>query len=158
MKVYIAGPMTGIPQFNYPAFKALANVLRKQSFEVVSPAEMDDPAVQEASLASTDGSLDTIASHGYSWGEFLSRDVKMIADDGIKAVVVLPGWANSRGARLETFVAYLCGLPIVTAQDYGDSVALYEVPLLTLTKAWAQKPDISFHSSHTHKWTEEAGR
>jgi len=150
--------MTGLPQFNYPAFKALAKVLRAQGFEVVSPTEMDDPVVQAASLASTDGNPDTIQSHGYTWGDFLARDVKMLAEDGIKAVVVLPGWADSRGARLETFVAYLCGLPIVTAKEYGDSVSLYAVPLLTLTKAWAQKTDIAFHSQHEHKWMEEVGR
>jgi len=155
VKLYIAGPMTGIPQFNYPAFERMATLLRREGFEVQSPAEMDDPEVREASLASAEGDINTITSHGYTWGDFLARDVKLLVDDGIKAVVVLPGWADSRGARLETFVAHLCGLPIVTANEYADSVSLFEVSLLTLVKAWSQKPDISFHSQHKHPWTED---
>lgn len=112
MKLYLAGPMTGIPQFNYPKFDRVAARLREQGHEVVSPAEMDSPETRAISLASPDGNLQTIITHGETWGDFLSRDVKLLADGGFDAIAVLDGWEDSRGARLEVFVARLIGLPI----------------------------------------------
>jgi hypothetical protein len=35
--------MTGIAQFNFPAFDAAAAELRDQGYEIISPAELDDP-------------------------------------------------------------------------------------------------------------------
>lgn len=148
MKVYIAGPMTGRPQFNYPAFIRAADVLRTAGFDVVSPAELDDPADREAALRSPDG--DPLYYDGpNSWGDFLARDVKLLADDGIVAVVVLPGWDKSKGARLETFVAFLSGLPVVRMtgpQAEDGTVTLWEVPFIELVRAWSAKEDISFHT------------
>ena len=57
MKVYTAGPMTGIPQFNYPAFERAAAELRRKGYDVVSPAELDDPSDKAAALASKDGAM-----------------------------------------------------------------------------------------------------
>ena len=127
MKVYICGPMTGIPQFNLPAFDLAALELRAADYEVVSPGELAAPVVRAAEEASLDGSL---LSNVGTWGEFLARDVRLLADDGIRAVFVLPGWEASRGARLETFVAHLLDMPIL-------SLATNEaVPLWRLTVAW----------------------
>ena len=130
-RVYLGGPMTGYPQFNFPAFDAAAVELRARGYEVVSPAEMDDPATRAAALASPDGAPGSGSTNGETWGEFLARDVKLIADGGVEAVFVMPGWERSRGCRLETFVARLCGLPIYTLDGAT-------VPALTLITAWSQ--------------------
>ena len=152
MKVYLAGPMTGIPQFNYPHFAAVAAMLREGGFDVQSPAEMDDPATQAAALASVDGAPGSGSANGETWGDFLARDVKLLADDGIEAVAVLHGWENSQGARLETFVANLLGLPIYRwgnlAMHGQDPSKWQRVSLRELTRAWSAKPDISFHTAH----------
>lgn len=134
MRLYIAGPMTGLPQFNFPAFDRLGSILRGMGFEVVSPAELDDPEDRAAALASPDGHMHGGHHMNKTWGDFLARDVKLLADDGIEGIVVLPGWERSRGARLETFVANaLCGLPILS---YVPSEGLVEVPELSLFRAW----------------------
>lgn len=137
MKVYLAGPMTGVPQFNFPAFDAAAHRLRGVGFDVVSPAELDDPDTRAAALASTDGAPGTGSSNGETWGDFLARDVKLIADQGIEAVVVLDGWERSRGARLETFVANrLCGIPVLHFIEQGVETLMPPVAERDLAHAW----------------------
>ena len=129
-RVYLAGPMTGIPAFNFPAFDAAAARLRERGYDVVSPAELDSPEHRKAALASVDGDPSTYNNAtGDTWGQLLARDVKLIADEGIEAIVCLPGWNTSKGARLETFVGRLCGLPICwySENDPMEPVALYEL-------------------------------
>lgn len=132
MRVYTAGPMSNLPQFNYPAFIEAAAVLRKEGYEVVSPAELDDPETRALALRSKTGEWGTGVAHGETWGDFLARDVKLLSDGGIEAIFVLPGWERSRGARLETFIGrQMVGLPVI------DFVTRKRVPMKRLIKAWA---------------------
>lgn len=136
MRVYLAGPMSGIRKMNFPAFDAAAADLRSRGYDVVSPAELDSPESRAAALAAEDGDLSAYSREtGETWGDLLARDVKLIADGGIEAIVVLPGWEKSRGARLETFVGRLCALPILN----------YEcAPYLT--------PVVNFEGGIAHDW------
>lgn len=105
---YIAGPMSYRPQFNFPLFDEVASRLRSVGRAVVSPAELDSDAVRHQALASPDGvPQGRIMLAGQTWGDFLARDVKLIADE-VTHIVLLPGWETSRGARLEAFVGLLC--------------------------------------------------
>jgi hypothetical protein len=114
-RIYLAGPMTGIPAFNFPAFDAAAKDLRGKGWNVVSPAELDDPVIRREALKSKTGHEPN--SRGETWGDFLARDVKLIADDGIEGIITLDGWRKSKGARLETFIGRLLGLPILKYRD-----------------------------------------
>lgn len=156
MRVYIAGPMTGIPQFNYPAFISAAETLRSYGYDVVSPAELDDPEDRAAALASPNGRMSEFNSRSsQTWGDFLARDVKLLADDGIEGIVVLRGWGKSKGARLETFVAHLLGLPIYR-MDRIES-ADRRVKPLSLYRAWANEPDLAIASA-AYRQGYDAGR
>lgn len=101
MKVYVAGPMSNLPANNFPAFDAAAAWLRRMEFTVVSPAELDDPHDRAIALAN--------GQHTKTWGDFLARDVKLLADTGIQGIVFLSSWTESRGAKLEATVGLLCG-------------------------------------------------
>jgi hypothetical protein len=132
MKLYIAGPMSGIPQFNIPTFDKAAQELRDLDYDVVTPAELDDPEFREWCLDSPDGDLSKVPAHlQRTWGDLLARDVKLIADGDIEVIYVLPGWQGSRGARLETVVGHLAGLPVFSVSNDEP------VPLFTLAEAWA---------------------
>jgi hypothetical protein len=101
---YLAGPMSGFPQFNIPLFDLVSLHLRDQYWDVISPAELDDPEFREMCLASKTG---TELIGDKTWGDLLARDVKIVADQ-VTGLILLPGWTRSRGARLETFVGLLC--------------------------------------------------
>jgi hypothetical protein len=106
---YLAGPMTGYPQFNYPLFDKVAALLREQGYAVISPAELDGDTMRKIALASPDGSLIAFeGASGHTWGDVLARDVKIVADT-VEGIIFLPGWDKSRGARLEAMVGILCG-------------------------------------------------
>ena len=109
MRIYLAGPMSGLPSFNYPAFIEAGGRLRKLGFDVVSPAELDasnHPEDYKAAIESKDGATGTTQQ---TWGDFLARDVKLLADGGIEGIVFLPNWFRSRGAKLEATVGLLNG-------------------------------------------------
>ena len=106
--IYLAGPMTGIPLFNFPLFDSATKHLRQLGNNIVSPAELDSQKVRDAALVSKDGALDANGMvAGETWGDMLARDVKLIAD-ACNGVCFLDGWERSRGARLEAFVGLLC--------------------------------------------------
>lgn len=129
---YLAGPMSGRPQFNYPLFIEAAKTLRGKGLTVVSPAEIDDPEDQKVALASKVGDLAEFKNEtGQTWGDFLSRDVKMIADTDIDAIVLLPEWETSKGARLEAFVAVNLGYP---AYRYVKGVLIAQSPKTIMEK------------------------
>lgn len=95
-RLYLAGPMSGYPEHNIPAFREAATRLRCLGFEVVSPAE-GEGAEQD----------------GRSWEDWMRRDIKLLAD--CEAVACLPGWEQSRGATLETNIARDLGMPLLCA-------------------------------------------
>jgi len=102
-KWYLAGPMTGIPQFNIPAFDEAADSLRSLGLEIVSPAERDTYETRKAALGSKSGDHADL-SIAETYGDMLARDMKIIADE-VDGIVFLPGWHESRGARTEAYIA-----------------------------------------------------
>lgn len=149
-KFYIAGPMTGIPQFNFPAFYLAATrlALFDKEHDFVSPAELDfEESRTAAELNATGDPVLYEDMTGETWGDLLARDVKLIADE-VDGVVVLPGWETSRGARLEAFVASTASKPVYSfeAWDSGasDSIEDYPVPAEILTAAWGAVLDFKY--------------
>src|SRR5437867_12307208 len=114
MKIYIAGPMRGIPEFNFPAFHAAATRLRKEGNEVFSPAERDlEKYGTDFSAGNEAGSEEQAAvTHGFSIREAMSVDAKWICEQA-DAIVLLPGWENSKGAKAEKALAEAIGLKVI---------------------------------------------
>ena len=118
-QTYLAGPMTGHPQFNYPLFLRVAEELREKGWDIHNPVEMDDPEVREAAMQSEDGKLDEDSRiAGHSWGQILGKDIEFLSDR-CDSIVLLPGWALSRGARLEAYCAVNNGFRVY---QYSEKV------------------------------------
>jgi len=100
-RVYLGGPMSGIPDFNFPAFRRAASVLRVGGFEVFDPSEQGEG----------DGDVTTGTTSEQTWREFLADDLRWIMQNA-DALVMLEGWERSRGATLEVKVARHAGIPV----------------------------------------------
>lgn len=101
MKIYIAGPMTGIPEFNYSAFNAAAEALRAIGHDVLNPTDVEKRN-------------DTGKPQAWDW--YMRHALRMVLDSD--AIALLPGWENSRGATLEFHVANSLGLPIQSVAQW----------------------------------------
>jgi nucleoside 2-deoxyribosyltransferase len=96
-KIYLAGPMSGLPEFNFPAFNTEAARLRSLGFNVVNPAEINRP--------------------GEARVECLRRDIPELLK--CDTVAFLPGWEDSEGARMELCIARQLEMLVVLAEDIG---------------------------------------
>lgn len=129
-KFYLAGPMSGIPQFNYPMFIRVARELRRMGYDIVSPAEIDSDEDKADALSSKNGEFEV---GNKTWGDFLARDVKLLADGGITGIIFLPGWEHSSGAKLEATVGLLKRFQFMRWDDNGN----YPVPYARMSVACA---------------------
>lgn len=113
-KVYVAGPMRGIPEFNFPAFHAASAALRQIGCVVFNPAEKDNERHgTDISKGNHAGCEETAAKqHGFNLREALALDLEFICREA-DAVVLLPGWQNSKGATAERAAALALGLLVI---------------------------------------------
>lgn len=79
--LYLSGPMSGLPDYNRPAFHAAAKALRGKGYAVLNPAENTPP------------------NDNPSWLDWMRVALRQMLD--ADAVALLPGWSQSRGACIE---------------------------------------------------------
>jgi hypothetical protein len=95
--IYLAGPMTGRPGDNYPAFNEAAASLRKAGYIVQNPAQ------------NFAGELGLPKEH------YLRAAVMLLLQcDGI---ALMKGWRTSEGAVMEAHIALRLGLFAIDAHD-----------------------------------------
>lgn len=101
IRLYIAGPMSGLPELNFPLFHAEAKRLRALGYEVVNPAEVNiDPKT--------------------GWAACMRADIAhLVTCDGI---ALLPNWNFSRGATLEHHIAERLEMLVVDAASLTEPV------------------------------------
>lgn len=91
MKIYIAGPMSNLPEYNLPAFAAAAEQLLAAGHDPVNPGHR--------------GVID-----GYTWRDYMRDGLSLLLT--CEAVALLAGWEASKGAQLEVRVAEALALPV----------------------------------------------
>ena len=90
MKVYIAGPMTGLPHFNRPAFNQAALNLSFEKHVALNPAILPD---------------------GLTEADYMAVGLTML--QRADAIYLLTGWQFSAGARAEHALALKLGLEVI---------------------------------------------
>lgn len=117
MKIYVAGPMTGKPGFNFPAFYEATARLRAAGHEVFNPAENDSNKYGDR-FASTNGDPAELEGTGFSMRSALGDDLAWICAHA-DAVAVLPGWEASKGANAEVATARALKLLVGPVEDFA---------------------------------------
>lgn len=110
MKLYLAGPMRGYPEFNFSAFKKCAAELRAMGHEVFSPSEKDEEQHGAAAFKGKVEIQDKVAEAvGFDLRKALLMDLTYICShaDGIALMI---GWEKSSGATAESATARALGL------------------------------------------------
>jgi hypothetical protein len=126
--LYIAGPMTGIQEFNFPAFRQAAQQLRDAGHVVVSPHEWPLPCGC-VDLPPRCGAVD------HAWAEFLRSDLIVLLNHA-EGVALLPGWEKSRGATLEVHVAEALGMPVRPLDEWLSDLRPQTEQLLGIAPEW----------------------
>ena len=85
--------MSGIPDWNYPAFNTAAAQWRAAGYEVINPAEEFDGRTDLAYRTYMEAAIANV----------LRSDL----------IVLLPNWQFSRGARMEKAIAEALGMRII---------------------------------------------
>lgn len=109
-RVYVCGPMSGLPEKNYPAFNKAAQALRDKGYAVLNPVDIDH-------LIPEDG------HPTYDW--FLRQTMRMLCD--ADAVALLPDWEQSTGAMVEWQFAKACDMDVRLLSDWLVDKPLVEV-------------------------------
>ena len=105
MKIYIAGPMTGLPEYNYPAFRSAAVLLRGEGHEVVNPVELGEKY----------GTADEINTDPVKFADLILEELDALKECDV--IYLLHGWQTSKGTRKELKLALENGLDVLVEDD-----------------------------------------
>lgn len=118
-KIYIAGPMSGYPEFNFPKFFETERKLLNDGWIVFNPANKVDEVeiALQVEAYSTGNALELIAG-GFNFRKAYTWDVVKVIE--ANAIYMLKGWETSPGATGEHAVA------VAMKSKYPDYEIIYE--------------------------------
>jgi hypothetical protein len=105
-RVYIAGPMRGLPNLNKDAFYIAERNWRKAGWLVVNPAKLDSTA------------------DDMTFAGCMRRDIKKITV--CHALAILPGIEKSEGGNIEEFISLVIGNKVFDANTFEGVELVYE--------------------------------
>lgn len=130
VKIYLAGPMRGIPEFNFPTFHVAAKALRQGGHMVFNPAERDiaHHGVDISKGNSAGDEALAAKEHGFNLREALKDDLVYICLEA-DAIALLPGWESSRGANAELATAVALGLQVIHLDQVSHRVPVAQTEM-----------------------------
>jgi len=91
MRLYISGPMAGLPDLNFPAFTEAAMLLDRAGHDVLNPARH---------------------GQGHEGGVPYYMRLAFLDVLDCEGIALLDGWQKSIGANVEKDMAHILGLPV----------------------------------------------
>jgi hypothetical protein len=114
-RIYLAGPMSGVPYFNFPEFDRTRDFL-KDGWKVVSPADIDRDYGFDPRHMPEDSDWHKIPPAAGTRSEIIRRDIDALLS--CHAIYMMPGWRDSKGARAEFNLAVWKGLQLFGELDH----------------------------------------
>lgn len=107
LRVYISGPISGLPiEGARLAFKMAADGLAAQGRVPVNPCDLAAPEGCRCPGATGQAG----SGSGHEWSCYMRKDIAALTT--CDAILMLPGWEKSHGARRELDVATTIGLDV----------------------------------------------
>ena len=120
---YLAGPMSGYVDHNFPAFNACERWMAEFSeWRMLNPARF------------TDGE-GVPGSQSHEW--YMRRDFKLLLSSNTKHILRLPGWSASLGASMETLLGLSIGCKVYDYQQDAACKVLGPVEVHATDQAFA---------------------
>ena len=119
LKIYIAGQMRGIPQYNYQEFMYAEQVLRDRGYMPINPVRMDK--ARGFDLLTLPASTDW---HSFPPGMDMQETAMHCAREVISAdgIYMLKSWRFSKGAQAEHAIADWLGKVILYQENIRGQV------------------------------------
>jgi hypothetical protein len=118
-KLFISGPMSGMPHYNIGNFNRYAEMARKLGYRVVNPVEM----AQKIGIRK-------VLSDKKTFKKLIEAELKAVKSCDV--ILMLDWWQNSPGAQKELRVALGVGLDVKLQHDIEMEWLSHErVPFLS---------------------------
>jgi hypothetical protein len=114
IKAYLSGPITGKPNNNFQFFEAAQQILEMLGYEVVNPHHLDVDLDNELKMFYTKEQWDE-----YVWRMYMNECMPALGKCHL--LFRLPGWKESRGAKLEVETAEIYKIPVFDFTDEMDA-------------------------------------
>ena len=124
-RIYLSGPISGIADNNFPEFNRICKVLRNHGYYVYNPAEDHEGPM--------------------SWKYYMQKDIRIMLNLSLDAIIVMPGWNDSPGVDVELFNA--TKLLKIPAYEYVD--------LLRIDVNDPTYPEFALHKIKHITWNRE---
>jgi hypothetical protein len=92
--IYLCGPITNMPQLNYPEFRKWADELEKKDYRVIIPHEL----------------FKNVDTTSFRWEDYMKLCIPAMLTCDL--VATLPDWYNSKGATIEVEIARKLDIPV----------------------------------------------
>lgn len=100
--IYISGPITGLPDLNFQAFKSCQSIINDIGYKGINPFDLVSESDQNYK----------------SWEYFMRVDIKRMMELDVNAIVMLQGFEKSSGAITELLNALILKIPVLSESGH----------------------------------------